>query len=53
MADCFADLAILSRALLEIDIYQPWAATFEDENRVSGFSPYSLSQARPDVSSFA
>ena len=35
MADCFADLAILSRALHEINIYHPWAATFEDENKVS------------------
>ncbi|PMD34550.1 hypothetical protein L207DRAFT_588074 [Hyaloscypha variabilis F] len=33
MADCFADLAILSRALHEINIYHPWAATFEDENK--------------------
>ncbi|KAF4628291.1 hypothetical protein G7Y89_g9858 [Cudoniella acicularis] len=30
MADIFGDLAILTRALHEIEIYQPWAATFED-----------------------
>jgi hypothetical protein len=35
MADCFADLAILSRTLHEIEIYQPWAATFEAERKVS------------------
>jgi hypothetical protein len=35
MADLFSDLAILSRALHEIEIYQPWAATFEDEHKVS------------------
>ncbi|RDL38913.1 Uncharacterized protein BP5553_03253 [Venustampulla echinocandica] len=28
----FADLSVLTRALHEIEIYQPWAATFEDEN---------------------
>jgi hypothetical protein len=36
IADLFSDLAILSRALREIEIYQPWAATFEDERKVSG-----------------
>jgi len=40
MADLFSDLAILTRALHEIEIYQPWAATFEEEHRVSQlFSP--------------
>ncbi|KAE8443360.1 hypothetical protein EG329_001918 [Mollisiaceae sp. DMI_Dod_QoI] len=33
MADMFADLAILSRALREIEMYQPWAATFEEEHK--------------------
>ncbi|TVY81496.1 hypothetical protein LSUE1_G004095 [Lachnellula suecica] len=33
MSDWFADLSILTRALHEIEIYQPWAATFEDENK--------------------
>ncbi|KAE9366427.1 hypothetical protein N431DRAFT_351887 [Stipitochalara longipes BDJ] len=33
MADWFADLAILSRSLREIEIYQPWAATFEEEHK--------------------
>ncbi|QSZ29954.1 hypothetical protein DSL72_004472 [Monilinia vaccinii-corymbosi] len=31
IADRFSDLAILSRALYEVDNYQPWAATFDDE----------------------
>lgn len=35
MADMFGDLAILTKASHEIEIYHPWAATFEDENRVS------------------
>ena len=40
MADLFSDLAILTRALHEIEICQPWAATFEEEHRVSQlFSP--------------
>ncbi|TVY91154.1 hypothetical protein LAWI1_G003284 [Lachnellula willkommii] len=33
MSDMFADLAILTRALHEIEIYQPWAATFDDEHK--------------------
>lgn len=37
IADIFGDLAIISRALHEIEIYQPWAATFEEENKVSPF----------------
>jgi hypothetical protein len=40
MADMFGDLAILTKALHEIEIYQPWAATFEEENRVSNISLY-------------
>jgi hypothetical protein len=36
IAELFSDLAIFSRALHEIEIYQPWAATFEDERKVSG-----------------
>ncbi|KAF7920988.1 hypothetical protein BELL_0534g00060 [Botrytis elliptica] len=31
IADRFSDLAILSRALYEVENYQPWAATFDDE----------------------
>ncbi|TGO08047.1 hypothetical protein BTUL_0229g00150 [Botrytis tulipae] len=31
IADRFSDLAILSRALSEVENYQPWAATFDDE----------------------
>jgi hypothetical protein len=34
IADIFSDLGILSRILHEIEIYQPWAATFEDEHEV-------------------
>ncbi|CAD6445774.1 097abc67-9730-4319-8d27-0b8dd73a7e21-CDS [Sclerotinia trifoliorum] len=37
IADRFSDLAILSRALYEVDNYQPWAATFDDEYIVSKF----------------
>ncbi|KAJ8059290.1 hypothetical protein OCU04_012254 [Sclerotinia nivalis] len=37
IADRFSDLAILSRALYEVENYQPWAATFDDEYNVSKF----------------
>lgn len=39
MSDQFADLAIFTRALHEIEIYQPWAATFDDEHKVCNLSP--------------
>jgi hypothetical protein len=42
IADLFSDLAILSRALREIEIYQPWAATFENERKVSDLYPVKL-----------
>ncbi|KUJ07127.1 uncharacterized protein LY89DRAFT_601789, partial [Mollisia scopiformis] len=35
IANLFSDLAIFSRALREIEIYQPWAATFEEEQKVN------------------
>lgn len=38
MSDMFADLAILSRALHELEIYQPWAATFDDDYKVCHIS---------------
>ncbi len=49
MADMFADLAILSRALREIEMYQPWAATFEEEHKVCNLSPL-LQSAFPQTS---
>jgi hypothetical protein len=42
IADLFSDLAILSRALHEIEIYQPWAATFEEEHKASDLCPVEL-----------
>jgi len=42
IADLFSDLAMLSRALREIEIYQPWAATSEDEHKVSDLYPVEL-----------
>lgn len=35
IANIFSDLAILSRALIEVENYLPWAATFEEEHKVS------------------
>jgi hypothetical protein len=49
MADMFGNLAILTKALHEIEIYQPWAATFEDENRVSNVSKANISYWSSDV----
>lgn len=37
MADLFADLGNLSRVLRELELYQPWAATFDDEFEVHSY----------------
>ena len=34
MLDLFSDLSVLTRALHELELYQPWAATFDDEYEV-------------------